>query len=166
MPALPPDAPFPHLTFPKPGLAWLIRNFTPAVPKQMPNPLTHETFLEFVTSCPFAVVHFWAPWNERDQLMSQLLASHVPEKLRRQIAFASFNIDLPAHLELTRQHKVHDVPLLAFYRNASLIGTTTGVRAPGIMRKYLRELVSLPPSVEEDQTWPEGCRTQLLKLLS
>lgn len=89
----------------------LANAFAPTI-STMPHPLTHETFREFVTGHPFALVHFWAPWSEGDRLMNQFLASHASDRWRQQVASASFNIDLPEHLELVRQHKVFDLPFL------------------------------------------------------
>ena len=110
----------------------------------MPNPLSQETFLEFLISHRFVVVHFWAPWNERDRLMERMLASLASDKAS-QVAFASLNIDLPEHIELARQHKVFDVPLLAFYRDGLLIRTTTGMYSSGVLAKHLRELTAPEP---------------------
>ena len=117
------------------------RIFAPEVQK-MPHPLNPETFFKFVVSHRYAVIHFWAPWNERDGLLNKFLASGVSGKLRRQIAFASFNVDVPEHIELVRQHKVFDVPLIAFYRDGLLVQTETGGCGLGITAKHLRELVS------------------------
>jgi len=121
--------------------SWLARIFTPKA-QGMPNPLTPETFHEFVFSHRITVVHFWAPWSDGNGLMGKLLASRIPGKLRQQAAFASFNIDLPEHLEFVREHKVFDVPLLVFYRDGALVRTSTGLPAPGVITKYLRELIN------------------------
>ena len=122
----------------EPHMSRLGRIFTPKE-QIMPNPLNQETFLEFLVSNRFVVVHFWAPWNERDRLMERLLASLASDKAS-QVAFASLNIDMPEHIELARQHKVFDVPLLAFYRDGLLIRTTTGMHTRGVLARHLREL--------------------------
>lgn len=122
----------------EPHMSWLGRIFMPEE-QIMPNPLSQETFLEFLVNHRFVVVHFWAPWNERDRLMERMLASLAADKAS-QVAFASLNIDLPEHIELARQHKVFDVPLLAFYRDGLLIRTTTGMHTRGVLTKHLREL--------------------------
>ena len=123
----------------------LANAFTPKI-STMPNPLTHETFREFVTGHPFAMVHFWAPWSEGDRLMNQFLAAHASDRWHQQVTTASFNIDLPEHLELARQHKVFDLPFLAFYRNGQLTRTITGLHTPAVVTRYLRELISPPDS--------------------
>ena len=130
---------------PKPPVSLLGKIFAPEAQK-MPHPLNPETFLKFVVSHRYAVIHFWAPWNERDGLMNGFLESGIPGKLRRQIAFASFNIDVPEHIELVRQHKVFDVPLIAFYRDGLLVQTETGGCGFGKTAKHLRELVSGNPA--------------------
>jgi hypothetical protein len=124
-----------------PSLSWLGRIFAPEVQK-MPHPLNLETFLEFVVGHRYAVIHFWAPWNARDGLMNKFLTSGVSGRLRRQIAFASFNVDVPEHLDLVRQHKVFDVPMIAFYRDGLLVQTETGGCGVSTTTKHLRELVS------------------------
>ena len=123
----------------EPHVSWFGRIFM-TEEQIMPNPLSHETFLEFLIGHRFVVVHFWAPWNERDRLMERMLASLASDKAS-QVAFASLNIDLPEHIELARQHKVFDVPLLAFYRDGLLIRTTTGMYSRGVLAKHLRELI-------------------------
>lgn len=123
------------------SLSWFGRIFAPEVQK-MPHPLNPETLLEFVINHRYAVIHFWAPWNERDGLMNKFLTSGVSGNLRRSIAFASFNVDVPEHLDLVRQHKVFDVPMIAFYRDGLLVQTETGGCGAGITIKHLRELVS------------------------
>jgi len=123
----------------EPRVSWLGSIFMPEE-QIMPNPLSQETFLEFLIGHRFVVVHFWAPWNERDRLMERMLASLASVKAS-QVAFASLNIDLPEHIELARQHKVFDVPLLAFYRDGLLIRTTTGMYSRGVLAKHLRELI-------------------------
>jgi hypothetical protein len=124
-------------------LSWFARMFMTEA-RELPVALTDGTFAEFVRSRRHAVVHFWAPWNERDSLMKRLLAAQVPGDLRRQIAFASVDIDLAAHHELGRQHKVFDVPFLAYYRCGVLARTTTGMQTRGAIVKCLRELVGPP----------------------
>jgi thiol-disulfide isomerase/thioredoxin len=123
----------------EPHVSWFGRIFM-TEEQIMPNPLSQETFLEFLIGHRFVVVHFWAPWNERDRLMERMLASLASDKAS-QVAFASLNIDLPEHIELARQHKVFDVPLLAFYRDGLLIRTTTGMYSRGVLAKHLRELI-------------------------
>ena len=122
-------------------MTWYARFFS-LKSQKMPNPLTPVNFDEFVLSHRFAVVHFWAPWNDNDRLMNQLLSFQVPGKWRRQVAFASVNIDLPEHVELIRRHKVFDVPFLTFYRDGWLIQTSLGMHGPAIITKYLQALVN------------------------
>ena len=138
LPALRREGMMPLANWVESYMSRLGRIFTPEE-QIMPNPLNQETFLEFLVSHRFVVVHFWAPWNERDRLMERLLASLASDKAS-QISFASLNIDLPEHIELARQHKVFDVPLLAFYRNGLLIRTTTGMHTRGVLTRHLREL--------------------------
>ena len=121
-------------------MTWYTRFFSPRSQK-MPNPLSTRNFDEFVLRHPLAVVHFWAPWNEADRLMNQLLQFQLPEKLRRQVAFASVNIDLVEHLELIRQHKVFDVPFLVFYRDGLAVQNSMGLHGPGVITKHLQELI-------------------------
>ncbi len=143
LPAAPRPDIIPLIRSLKPQASWFRKIFASRMPIR-PAALNHETFLEFVAGHRFAVIHFWAPWSQLDCLMSNLLASYLSDKSHPQIALTSFNIDLPAHLELARQHKVFDLPFLAFYREGRLARTTTGLHTPGVMTKYLRELVKSP----------------------
>jgi len=45
---------------------------------EMENPLTHETFADFVITNKFAVVHFWASWNSYDKKIQTLLQTSIP----------------------------------------------------------------------------------------
>jgi thioredoxin-like negative regulator of GroEL len=108
------------------------------------TPLTGDTFSEFVRAHRHVVIHFWAAWNGYDQMMQRLLESQIPEELRELVTFGRFDIDPPAHHELCRQHNVLNVPFLAIYRDGSLIRSVTGMRTPGVITEYLRELVYGP----------------------
>jgi thioredoxin reductase (NADPH) len=103
--------------------------------------LTNDTFSEFVRDHRFAVIHFWGSWNGLDHMMQRLLDSQLPEEFRELVAFASFEVDPPAHHELCQQHNVVNVPFLEFYRDGSLIRTLTGLRAPEVITEHVTELV-------------------------
>lgn len=107
-----------------------------------PTPLTSDTFDEFIRTYRVAVIHFWAEWNGVDVRMRGVLETLIPEDLRGQITFASFDIDLPAHEALCHQHNVRTVPFLAFYRDGALVRSVAGMRPPEVMIGYLQELVS------------------------
>jgi thioredoxin-like negative regulator of GroEL len=115
-------------------------------PLMMLNPLTHETFDDFVRSHRHVVIHFWGPWNASDQLMKRLLETEIPAVLREQVAFASFDVDPPAHHAICRDHKVLNVPFLAFYRDGLLILSITGMQQAGIITERLRSLISTQTS--------------------
>ena len=108
----------------------------------MPNPLTDETFAEFVRTHRFVVIHFWAAWNGVDHVMHRLLETQIPTDLREQVTFASLDIDSPAHRELCLEHKIGNVPFLAFYRDGVLTRSVTGMWTPEVITDYLRELVN------------------------
>ena len=113
------------------------------MPTSMPQQtlLTHDSFYDFMHSHRFAVIHFWATWNGYDHIMRRLLESQITEDFREQVAFASLDIEPPAHQELCNQHNVLNVPFLAFYRDGSLRRTVTGMRTPDVITEYLRDLV-------------------------
>jgi thioredoxin-like negative regulator of GroEL len=104
--------------------------------------LTHDSFQDFVATHRFAVVHFWAAWNQYDVEVKQLLEQRVPEDLRSQIAFGRFDIDPPAHWEICRQHNVLNVPFLSFYRDGTLIETVMGKCNERVVIEYLKRLVA------------------------
>ena len=108
------------------------------------TPLTSDTFFEFVRTHRFVVIHFWAAWNGVDHLMRRLLESQIPVELCESVAFARFDVDPSVHHELCRQHNVLNVPLLAFYRDGSLVRSVMGMRTPEAIAEYLRELVDGP----------------------
>jgi thioredoxin-like negative regulator of GroEL len=109
------------------------------VPKR--TPLTRESFVKFVRGHKFAVVHFWASWNDHDVRMKKLLESEIPSDLSERIAFATFEVDPAEHHEICRQHKVLNIPFLAFYRDGALVRTSTGVLAPEVITQYFKNLV-------------------------
>ena len=89
------------------------------------------------------MIHFWAVWNGYDVKMKDILTRQVPVEVRERIAFGSFDVDTPEHLEICRQHAVRNIPFLAFYREGALVRTVTGgVGHPEETISYLRELVS------------------------
>ena len=95
----------------------------------MPNPLTEQTFAEFVRAHRFVVIQFWAAWDRNlDQQMRRLLDLEVPAELREQIAFASVDVDAAVHYRLCREHGVINIPFLALYRDGSLVETVMGLR--------------------------------------
>ena len=57
------------------------------------------------------------------------------------IAFATLDVDPPEHHQLCRDHKLMNVPALAFYRDGSLNRTGTGLLAPEAFDRYLTELI-------------------------
>ena len=104
--------------------------------------LTHESFPAFVSTHSFAVVHFWAAWNGYDLELRQWLEHGVPMDLLNQIAFGRLDIDPPEHWEICRQHKVLNVPVLAFYRDGAVVETFTGKRDKHFLIEHMRQLVA------------------------
>jgi thioredoxin-like negative regulator of GroEL len=120
----------------KKGLSFLSRV---TVPKQ--TPLTNASFGEFIRLHEFVVVHFWAIWNNYDVQMKELIESHVPDDLSEVVAFASFDTDPEEYHEIVRQHRVLNLPFLAFYRDGLLVHSHTGAVTPEALARYLRQLV-------------------------
>jgi thioredoxin 1 len=106
------------------------------------TPLTNASFSEFVRIHKLAVVHFWAIWNGHDVQMKKLIESQIPDDLSESVAFATFDVDPPEHHEICIQHKILNVPFLAFYRDGSLIRTIVGLHNPEVISQYLRELLN------------------------
>lgn len=104
--------------------------------------LTNASFQNFIRANRFAVIHFWAAWNGYDARMKDLLESQIPAEVGRQIVFGSFDTDPPEHHDLCRQHKILNLPFLAFYRDGSLVNSLTGIRTPEDVIVSLRNLVS------------------------
>jgi hypothetical protein len=65
-------------------------------------------------------------WNAYDRNLKRLLEQRVPEDLRNQIAFGTFDVDPAEHWEICRQHAVLNLPFLAFYRDGTCLETLTG----------------------------------------
>lgn len=78
-------------------------------------------------------------------MMQKLLGSELNEDRHRLISFVYFDVDPPEHQELALQHKITDVPFLAFYRDGCLIHTITGMRDLEVISKWLTDLVSAEP---------------------
>jgi hypothetical protein len=104
--------------------------------------LTHASLPDFVRANRFAVIHFFAIWNDYDSQMRDILERKVPSDLRDLIAYGRFDVDLVEHQETCRQHKILNIPFLALYRDGSLTHTITGMRAPHEIVACLRQLVS------------------------
>jgi thioredoxin-like negative regulator of GroEL len=104
--------------------------------------LTHSSFWEFVRTHRFAVIHFWASWNGYDVKMRELLDQDVPPEFRSHIAFGALSIDPEEHWEISRQHKIVNLPFLAFYRDGTLIRTQTGMLRQDDLIEYLRQLTA------------------------
>jgi thioredoxin-like negative regulator of GroEL len=104
--------------------------------------LTDITFPEFVCLHRFALVHFWAPWNGYDLEMRKIIESQLRDDLSERVAFGSLEIDPAAHHEICRQHKLLNVPFLAFYRDGALVHTSTGLLTAEVLILRLRELVT------------------------
>lgn len=86
--------------------------------------LTHDSFGDFVQNNRLAVVHFWAAWNAYDLEMRELLDQVVPAE----IAFGGVDVDQPEHLAICQEHRILNLPFLAFYRDGVLVQTLAGVR--------------------------------------
>jgi thioredoxin-like negative regulator of GroEL len=103
--------------------------------------LTHASFLDFVSGNRFVVVHFWAKWNNCDSRMKSILVSQIPKELGTQVAFGMLDTDPAEHHDLCTQHKILNLPYLAFYRDGSLVLTLTGTPKPEEIIGCLQELV-------------------------
>ena len=110
----------------------------------MPKPtaLTPASFLEFVSANKFALVHFWAAWNGHDTRMAEIIESQIPNDLSDKIGFATFDVDQAGNAEICLEHKIRNIPFLAFYRDGSLIRSNTGLLAPDSLIEYLKQLLN------------------------
>jgi thioredoxin len=97
--------------------------------------------LGFVWWYQFAVIHFWAVWSRYDLQMTRIIKEDIPHDLRNRVVFPRFNVDQVEHHEICRQHRVLNVPLLALYRNGSLVDSITGLAPLSEVIRKLRELV-------------------------
>jgi len=112
--------------------------------------LTDTSFWEFVRSQRFVVVHFGAVWNGYDAEMRRTIESQIPDHLAQKIAFATLDIDPPAHHEICRRHQILNVPFLAFYRDGSLARTSTGLLTSDLLIEHLKELLDGPAQTAHD----------------
>ena len=74
--------------------------------------------------------------------MKEVIESQLPFDLSDRIAFATFDIDQADHQEICLEHKIRNIPFLAFYRDGSLIRSNTGLLAPNTLIEYLRQLLN------------------------
>ena len=106
--------------------------------------LTASSFEPFFTHHKFAVVHFWAKWNNYDREMRRLL-DDLPTAIKAAIALGSLDIDPSEHHALCRAHDVLNVPALAFYRNGSHVHTAMiGLKPADQLHDLLLKLINDP----------------------
>jgi thioredoxin-like negative regulator of GroEL len=106
--------------------------------------LTHDSFADFARLHKFALIHFWATWNQHDSQQRRIIESEMPDDLSRRVAFGAFEVDSTEHHPICAQHKVMNIPFLAFYRSGSLIRINTGALDAEVLIQYLRELIEEP----------------------
>jgi hypothetical protein len=104
--------------------------------------LNHESFPDFVSTHPFAVIHFWADWNGYDAKMQNLLETRIPGDISKKIAFGRFDTGPAEHWGICREHRVVSLPFLEFYRDGKLLKTLSGLRPEDVLIGQLRELIS------------------------
>jgi hypothetical protein len=104
--------------------------------------LTHTSFQEFVRSNQIVIIHFWAAWNIYDARMKDLLVSKIPPDLAEIVSLGMLDVDPQEHHDLCKEHRVLNLPFLAFYQNGSLARTVVGMREPEVIIAYLQELVA------------------------
>ena len=104
--------------------------------------LTEASFSTFVRTHRYAVIHFWAAWNRHDQTMREMLEGQVPPDLRSRVAFGRLDIDSLQHGDICKQHKILNLPFLAFYRDGLPVNTLTGLCAVDILIQHLSQLTS------------------------
>lgn len=110
-----------------------------AGPKMSSTQLTHRTFSDFVSNCPFAVIHFWAEWNGYDHTMRTRLEeikSEFPS-----ITFAEFDIDPAQHHAICLELGVQGPPFLAIYSGGSLVETRIGMLEREDLRLLMNSLL-------------------------
>lgn len=91
------------------------------------TPLTSESFDEFVRTHALVVVHFWAEWNGYDAEMKRFLETGLPDELGRSAAIAKVDMDASGNAELCVRHRIIQLPFVAFYRDAVLFESVTGL---------------------------------------
>ena len=103
--------------------------------------LTNATFYDFVRTHRFAVIHFWAVWNNQDIQMREAIESGTTAEFLGQIQFAMFDIDPPENWDICREHKVMGPPFLAYYRDGRLVQTVIGLQKPDAMTRNFTSLI-------------------------
>ena len=73
--------------------------------------------------------------------MRTIIESQIPWDLAEQVAFAKLDIDPQPHHEICLQHRILNVPFLAFYSDGSLFRTNTGLLMAEALIGHLRDLV-------------------------
>ena len=74
--------------------------------------------------------------------MAEIIELQIPNDLSDKIAFATFDVDQAGHGEICLEHKIRNIPFLAFYRNGFLIRSNTGPLAPDTLIEYLKQLLN------------------------
>ena len=92
--------------------------------------VTHALFQDFVRANRFVVIHFRADWNLYDAEMKAILESQTPAGTGDPIALGTFDTEPAEHHDICREHKIRNIPFLAFYRDGVLVHTLTGMRNP------------------------------------
>ena len=74
--------------------------------------------------------------------MHRLLETQLSDEVRMQVVFASLDMDQAAHHSLALQHKVLNLPFLAFYSDGMFVRGGTGMQKPEVITTYLREIIN------------------------
>ena len=77
------------------------------------------------------MIHFWAAWNTIDKQNdgspgAGSTGTTEPDRIRQA------DVDqLPTHSDILKQHKILNLPFLAFYRDGLLVEIVIGMIGPG-----------------------------------
>jgi hypothetical protein len=103
--------------------------------------LSADSLDEFLRKHRFVAIHAWAHWNQYDNQMRKVLESLASEPMWLAVAFARIDVTLPQNHAFCRRLNVINLPFLPFYRDAVIIQSAIGMKAPDAIAAYLRELV-------------------------
>jgi thioredoxin-like negative regulator of GroEL len=100
---------------------------------------TTQEYFEFIESCPFALIHFWAEWKAYDFQMIEKLKV-IESSYSGKVCFGSIDIDLQNMRQICLDVKIINVPALGYYKVGKYIETVIGLNQE--IEKQLNLLLS------------------------
>lgn len=87
--------------------------------------LSKASFPEFLSRRPFSIVHVDATWDGHRAVISEKLRALEPQ-FEKDVSFGYVDCDVEA--EYAREIDILNVPSIAYYQGAGLVGVVIGVQ--------------------------------------